>query len=115
MIKIIKVSTVIGGAICVATEDGQKLFDVISQSIEDDVQLEISFEGIELIISAFLNTAIGQLYGKFPKDKIDKMLSYTHLEDDDRNLLRLVVANALRYFSNQDFYDNATWEVLDYA
>ena len=115
MRETIKVSAVIGGKICVAVEDGQKLFDILYQAITENVQLEVSFEGIDLIISAFLNVAIGQLYGTFSEEIITKAIVYSHLEDDDKELLRRVVANALRYFSNQDGYDSAVREVLEYA
>ena len=99
--KTIRVSHIIGSVICVAPEDGEKLFDIICQSIDDDIQIEVSFEGIELVIAAFLNVAIGALYGKFPKEKIANFVSYTHLHNVDRALLKLVVANALRYFSKE--------------
>ena len=114
MKKTIRVSAVIGSKICIAVEDGQKLFDILHQAISDNDQLEVSFEGIELIISAFLNTAIGQLYGVFSEETVTTMISYTHLEEDDEELLRLVIANALRYYSNREGYDNAVREDLDY-
>ena len=76
MRKTIRVSDIIGSPICVSTEDGQKLFDVICQAISDNVQLEVSFEGIELIISAFLNVAIGQIYGTVFKEKVEDAEEY---------------------------------------
>jgi hypothetical protein len=113
--KTIRVSRIIGGPICVTVDDGQKVFDILHQAITDNVRLEVSFEGIDLIISAFLNIAIGQLYGDFTAEQIDSMLSYTHLAEDDKGLLRLVIDNALRYYSNPKGYDNAVREVLEYA
>ena len=113
--KTIRISRIIGSPICVAVEDGQKVFDILHRAILDDVQFEVSFEGVDLIISAFLNIAIGQLYGEFEEAKIDRMLSYTHLADDDKELLRLVVANAQRYYGNRENYDKATQEVLEYV
>ena len=95
----IRVSNVIGSSICVAVEDGQKLFDVLSQAMAKNNQLELSFDGIDLIIPAFLNVAIGQLYGTFSEETIANVLSYTHLEDNDKALLELVIANALRYYN----------------
>jgi len=95
----IRVSNVIGSSICVAVEDGQKLFDVLCQAIRENDLLELSFEGIDLIIPAFLNVAIGQLYGTFSEETISNVLFYTYLEDDDQALLELVIANALRYYN----------------
>lgn len=115
MKKTIKVFEIIGEPLCAAHDDGQAVFNVIRQEILNGIQLEISFEGIELIISAFLNVAIGQLYGEFSEEKIDNEISYAHLEEDDKELLNLVIANAKRYYRNQENYDIATKEVLEYA
>jgi Icc-related predicted phosphoesterase len=98
MKKTIKVFAVIGSKICVAAEDGQKLFDLLYQAISDNDRLDVSFENIELITAAFLNTAVGQLYGVFSEETITTLVSYTHLEEADEELFRLVVANALRYY-----------------
>jgi len=113
--KKIKVLDFLSDPLCVTVEDGQKIFDLIQPEIANNVPLEVSFERIDLIISAFLNVAIGQLYGTFTEEKIGSLLSYSHLEEDDMELLRIVVANALRYYSNQENYDLAAQEVLEYA
>jgi hypothetical protein len=96
----LRVSSVIGSKICVATEDGQKLFDILHHAVSNGEKLNVSFEGIELVIEAFLNIAIGQLYGTFSEETITAMISYTHLQEDDAELLNLVTSNALRYYSN---------------
>jgi len=111
----IRVSQVIGSSICVAIEDGQKVFDILHQAISESTQLNVSFEGIELIISAFLNTAIGQLYGEFSEKEIEDTIFYLFLEKDDQELLQIVVDNAKRYYRNQKEYDSAMQEVLEYA
>ena len=109
----VKVSDIIRETICVACEDGQKVFEVLRQAILENRQICVSFEGISWIIPAFLNAAIGQLYGEFSENKIDAIIAYTHLEEDDRALLLIVIDKAQRYYRNQEGYNNAMQEVLD--
>ena len=106
---LIKVIDVIGKDICVSSEDGEKLHEQIKLSLQKDDTTEISFSGIKMIISVFLNTAIGQLYGEFSEDEIRKKLKVNDIEQEDVELLGRVVTNAKRYYKNSKEYDKA-WE-----
>ena len=75
-----------------------------------NVRTEVSFEGVEMVIVAFLNVAVGQLYGVFSEEAIDRVLSYTHLPAYDERMLKLVVAYAVRNFSKQKVLDETTDE-----
>ena len=55
----INVYNTVGNSLCVDTEDGQKVYELIKKAIELDRKITLSFENIDLITSAFLNTAIG--------------------------------------------------------
>ena len=52
--------------------------------------------------AAFLNAAVGQLYGTFSEKKIRSLLKIEDAEQDDLALLKRVVDNAKLYFV--DFY-----------
>lgn len=64
--------------------------------------------GIETIIAAFLGAAVGQLYGKFPEDRIVGLLSMRDLPPEDELQLGRVVRNAKMYYANPGAYD-AAW------
>jgi len=103
----ISVADIIGGDLCISSEDGQKVFDKIVPILQTGKHVVISFEQISMLISLFLNAAIGQLYGKFTEDQIRSKLEVTGLAGDDMEILRRVVENAKRYYANRTEYDKA--------
>jgi hypothetical protein len=107
---LIRVSDIVGSPICVSEEDGQIIHDKIAPLIRDNKSLVISFAGVTTLISAFLNVAIGQLYGEFPEEQIRELLTVRDLEPEDLDLLKQVNDNAKNYFRNKPAYDQA-WKV----
>lgn len=96
----IKVFEVIGSSICVASDDGNTLFEQIASALKEGRSVELSFEHVANLTSAFLNAAIGQLYGPFKESEIRERMSVTDLAQDDLALLRRVVDTAKAYFQN---------------
>jgi hypothetical protein len=109
----IKVADLIGSPLCISAEDGQKLFGKVEQLVKDGQQVTLSFENITMLISLFLNVAIGQLYGSFSEDTIRAKLKVDGLSSDDMELLKRVVDNAKKYYSNKKSYDDAWLEEDD--
>jgi hypothetical protein len=103
----IRVLDIVGSNICVSADDGQKLHDKIKPLLDQGVMVTISFEGVETLISTFLNAAIGQLYGTLSEEKIREYLTVQGLEPDDLDILKRVVENAKAYFSRPKQYDQA--------
>lgn len=64
---IVRVFDIVGGPICVSAEDGQRLHGKIAPLLREGRKVALSFEQVDTLISAFLNAAIGQLYGEFPE------------------------------------------------
>jgi|SRR5437879_8611668 len=96
----IKVFEVVGSRVCVASSDGQKLHDQIAAALEEGKRVELSFMNVESLTSAFLNTAIGQLYGEFSEQKIRANLSLSDMAAEDKALLKRVVETAKQYFKD---------------
>ena len=103
---------IIGGPLCVSTSDGQRLHDKIAPLLEKETPVVLSFERVEIIISAFLNAAVGQLYGELSEDRIRTLLSFRDLAPDDREMLKRVVENAKVYFSRPNDFDRVWQEEL---
>jgi hypothetical protein len=106
---IIRVFDIIGGPLCVSTDDGQIVHDKISAMMKEGKRVVVSFDKVETIISAFLNVAIGQLYGTFDEGQIHNLLSVRYITEPDLSLLKRVVENAKVYFANRDKFDEA-WQ-----
>ncbi len=106
----IKVSDLIGSQLCISVEDGQKVFDKVDQLVKDGNHVTISFENVTMLISVFLNVAIGQLYGSFSEEAIRTQLKVEGLSSDDMTLVKSVVDNAKKYYLNKKSYDEAWLE-----
>jgi hypothetical protein len=106
---IARIATIVGGPLCVSAEDGQRVHDKISPLLKEGRKVALSFNGVETLISAFLNASIGQLYGHMPEERIKELLSVKDMKPEDAELLRRVVQNAKRYFANREKYD-AAWK-----
>lgn len=103
----IKVADLIGSPLCISSEDGNKVYDQISALIKDGRDIVLSFERVKLLISLFLNAAIGRLYGSFNEDEIRAHLRVEGLTPEDMEILKKVVANAKKYYANPRQYDEA--------
>ncbi len=104
----INIAKIVGGGICVAAEDGNKVHDAIRTEIEKGNRIVISFSGITRMTTAFLNAAIGQLYGEYSDEHIRKHLAPPeNAEPWQLNRLKLVVDRAKDFFKDPDAVKNA--------
>ena len=109
----ISVFEVVGSPLCVASGDGQKVYNRLAAVLKQDRRVLLSFRNVSTLTSAFLNTAIGQLYGAFDEDQIRALLKVEDMEADDVALLRRVVDTAKRYFQDPERFNNVVREVLE--
>ena len=105
----VRVHDIAGGPLCVSAEDGQRLHDKIAPLLKEGKPVALSFDQVETLISAFLNAAVGQLYGELPEEKIRELLSVHDMAQDDLDVLKRVVDNAKAYFSSPKEFDQA-WQ-----
>ena len=103
---------VVGGPLAVAADDGQKVFERVATAIKEDKSVSISFRNLESITSAFLNAAIGQLYGRFNENEIRGHLKITDAAPDDLALVDRVVKTAKEYFSDPTKFSRAASHTL---
>jgi hypothetical protein len=96
---------IVGSRFCVSPDDGQKVHDQIELALKQGLQVRLSFANVERLISAFLNVAIGQLYGEFPEDVLRNNLSVIHIEKSDLILLKRVIDTAKIYFKNPEMVE----------
>ena len=106
----VRVRDIIGGPHCVSAEDGQRLYEKIAPLIRQGEPVTLSFRGVDTVISAFLNAAIGQLYGEFSDKLVKELVSVEELSDVDMQLVDRVAENAILYFANADQFDRAWTE-----
>jgi hypothetical protein len=106
---------IVGNGLCVASDDGQKVHDKIAAVIREGGKVDLSFLNIESLTSAFLNAAIGQLYGEFSEEQIRDNLSVKDMAQEDLALLKRVVDTAKEYFKNPEVVTAARRDALGEA
>jgi uncharacterized protein YpuA (DUF1002 family) len=101
--KTIEVIDIIKKDIAVSTDDGKLVHDKVLEQLKNGHEVQLSFKGISLIISHFLNISIGLLYQDMEFSKVDNNLKVVGLSSDDLELLNdLVIPTAKKYFANPD-------------
>ena len=108
----INIVSTIGNNICVAPEDGEKVYQKIREALREEKNVEISFKGIEDLTSLFLNIAIGQLYKEFEDDELKKRLSVTDASAQDLETLIRCVERAKDYRKDSERFHSAANEIL---
>jgi hypothetical protein len=110
---IIRITDVVGNSLCIASDDGEKVHAKIVGVIKRGDKVQLSFAGIQDLTSAFLNSAIGQLYGEFDEQQLKaSLLPPIEASPDDLVLLKRVVERAKEYFKDRKRFDNAEREIL---
>jgi len=109
---IINVVDEVGDSICVTDEDGKKVYDVIVEVLRNGKKVLISFKGVTDLTSAFLNNAIGKLYGDFDEAFIKSKISVTDISKNDVVVLKRVVDRAKSFFNDPDHYIRVANAVL---
>lgn len=59
-------------------EDGQVIFNLIAGDVQSGNPIEVSFEGLHAVPSAFINAALVQLVETVPLTQIFSSLKITH-------------------------------------
>ena len=108
----IQVSEVVGTNLCVASEDGQKVHDQVAGALRRGRRVLLSFLNVEALTSAFLNAAVGQLYGEFSPEQVRAGVSVVDMDPADIALLKRVVDTAKDYFKDPGRFQGAKREVL---
>ena len=108
----VRVFDVVGSPLCVSSADGDLVHAKIHPLLRDGKHVTLSFAQVETLISAFLNAAIGQLYGEFNEEQIRAQLSVRDMTPEDLGLLKRVVDNAKAYFRDPERFKQAVQEVM---
>lgn len=110
---IIMVFEVVGSGLCISSDDGQKVHDQIAAALREKKKIKVSFLNVESLTSAFLNAAIGQLYGEFSEENIRESLAVAEMDQEDLALLKRVVVTAKEYFSDPERFKKAREDALE--
>lgn len=109
----LNIKNIIGDSFAVEAEDGQKVFERIVKAIDQDSNVRLSFLNIEMTTTAFLNSAVGQLYDRYAEERIRKHFKVADTSKADEISLKRVVETAKQYYSNSDALKKSIEDIMN--
>ncbi len=109
----INIVNIIGDVYGVEAEDGQKVFELIVRAFSENRKVVLSFQNIEMLTTAFLNTAVGQLYKDFSEDYIKENLRVSDISESGKVSLKRVVDTAKLFYKNPDAMQQSINDILE--
>lgn len=108
----INIFNVVGDAFCVEADDGQKVFELIKRAFSENRKVLLSFLNIEMLTTAFLNTAIGQLYGNYSEEFIRENLTVENVSQSGLVSIKRVVDTAKLYYKDPDAMQRSIDDIM---
>lgn len=109
----INIVNIIGDIYGVEADDGQKVFTLIKKAFDRNQKVILSFLNIEMLTTAFLNTAVGQLYKDYSEEEIKTNLKVTNITDSGKISLKRVVDTAKLYYKDPEALQRSINEILE--
>ena len=108
----INIVNTVGDSFCVEAEDGQKVFEMIKKAFTEKRKVTLSFLNIEMLTTAFLNTAVGQLYRDFHEDEIRENLKVENISQSGLVSLKRVVDTAKLYYKDPEAMQRSINDIM---
>ena len=108
----INIVNTVGDSFCVEAEDGQKVFELIKKALCEKRSVTLSFLNVEMLTTAFLNTAVGQLYRDFSEEFIKERLSVENLTNSGAVSLKRVVDTAKLYYKDPEAMQRSINDIM---
>lgn len=110
---VINVFNIVGSPFCVEADDGQKVFELVYKAFKEKKKVVLSFLNIDILTTAFLNTAIGQLYKDFAESDIKNSLEVKDITNPGAVALKRVVDTAKLYYKDPGAMERSINELMD--
>jgi hypothetical protein len=97
---VINVAGHIGQIIASVSHDGEMVYQLITEALQEKRLVILDFSDIDLVTSSFLTASISQLYNKYDQVFLDKYLKFENLKPVGETTLKMVQEWAQGYFKN---------------
>lgn len=108
-----KIAEIVGSELCLSSEDGHKVYELLYAALNNGEYVSLSFLGVKRTTTAFLNVAIGQIYGEKDESFIREHLKVTNAERAHLQQLKRVVDGAKLFFRNQKAHADIGQKIHD--
>jgi hypothetical protein len=109
----IVISELLNTGIAVTSESGQLLYNKLISLLKEGKYINLDFKGVTFLTTAFLNSAIGQLYSEYSGKQLLDQLKLLNLSSEDLVLIKKVTDRAKEYFASKDTMDGIIKKSLD--
>ena len=109
----INVAEVSEESLCIAAEDGKKVYDKIKGALDREEFVQLDFVTVHDLTTAFLNRAVGELYWEFEHGILSEHISIA--EDTNSWILEklsLVVKRAKQSSKNPTMHKDAAKDMI---
>jgi len=97
----------IGGDGAISVDDGDMIYARLEKALDHGAVAILDFQNIKLITTAFLNAAIGQLYGKYETKMVRERLKLENVAQEDLSTFKKVTDRAKEYFADKERFGRA--------
>jgi len=101
----VNIRDIIESEIAISPRTGDILYHYLDTAISKGEKIVLDFEGIEMMTTAFLNVAIGQLYHKYKPEELNTSISLKNIQKEDISLFQKVISRAKDYFRDQKSFN----------
>lgn len=109
----LSVTEIIKDNLCIASEDGKKVYDRVAKAFKEGKSVVLSFKNCEDFTRGFLIDAIGQLYESFSEEHIRTSLSIVDIDPEDAEYIEDVIYWTKRYLEDPERFKEAAREFLE--
>lgn len=96
----------------VSSNEGDIIYNLIYSQLKKGQNVIADFAGIELLTTAFLNIAIGQLYKDFNSSQISEKLKLMNVSELDLPLFKKVTDRAKLYYKDVSSFNQTVDNIL---
>ena len=104
----IDVKNTIHSPYCIDMEDGNIIYNHVKKELEDGSVVVLSFDGIEILITAFLVSAVGKLFETYDAERLHSSVKAIGLHKDFEPLWDKIMKGSSRYYAHKEKIDHHT-------
>lgn len=88
-------------------DEGEIIFSILSDEFLKGNKVVLDFSGVEILTTAFLNVAIGNLYRDYTSAQLKELLSFNEdLPDSIALKIKQVTTAAKKFYLDEDEFNN---------
>jgi len=111
--KQIVVDQLVTGHKAVTPDEGAPIYKLLMESLNKGEHVVLSFSGLDMMTTAFLNVVIGDLYKTYTSEDLRSKLELTGLDEGGMRRVKKVTDRAKSFYHAPDQYSEIVNSVLD--